>query len=134
MTTLLELLRRASAQTRWHNCSPEVILDEWNNLVSDCIDGYCFTIFEYRHDLEVRGVLELVIVEAENTPDPELVDYVRRIRKADERFKSVLSVSVVERFRHQEWWYQRVPRYGDEDFASSAREAFGLNIQLYAFD
>ena len=76
------------------------LLTRWNAFVAEVEAGYPYRLNDYRHDLDLRGVIQLAGLEAE-------------VADADQRFHVILparQIRVWESSATEPWWDFGYPR------------------------
>jgi hypothetical protein len=120
----------ASRSTKWRDVEdPNVILNEWNSLVANCVDGYHMGFFEYRADLAVRDLLERILEILASDRGGDASNFIDRVQEIDERFRMILKNETDPNAAGKPWWRSRSPRYGGEEFVEEAA-VLGISVDL----
>jgi len=91
------------------------LVDRWQEFVGEVERGYSYGLNEYRHDLDIRGAIELL----------GLAD---RVIEADERFAALLDhreIRVWESGGEAPWWDFGYPRNAGGYLLRGLRELIG---------
>jgi hypothetical protein len=99
----------------------------WQNFVSECKAGYSLGLFEYRHDLRIRDLLEVVIQDPKGVDASAFHEFTAEVRRIDDEFRLVLDLDrqVTPDVR---WWHQYLPAYGGEYLVEDVQELHGVHI------
>jgi len=99
------------------------LLVKWSALVRSVEEGYPLSIYDYTNSLCARDLLEVAIANASDGLRDKLVP---ALDPLDKRFASATELAVLPLTPRSNpgWWWQRVPKRRDGEFAADL-EVFG---------
>lgn len=107
---VLEPILAAMSQKARHALTVPLLLEIWDNFVSEVDEGYNNSIYEYTNDLSVRDLLQEII---DNSPSHLRDKMIAFVRISDERFRKASKESyrslLPDKEKSQGWWWFRVP-------------------------
>lgn len=107
---VLEPILVAMSQKARHALTVPLLLEIWDNFVSEVDEGYNNSIYEYTNDLSVRDLLQEII---DNSPSHLRDKMIAFVRISDERFRKASKESyrslLPDKEKSQGWWWFRVP-------------------------
>lgn len=112
----MEPILAAMSQKAGHALTVPLLLEIWDNFVSDVDEGYNNSIYEYTNDLSVRDLLQTII---DNSPLALRDKLIAALQILDERFRKATKESnrslLPDQEKSQAWWWFRVPtKFGTE--------------------
>ena len=109
--------------------SPAQMIEQWEQLMDWCKDGYQWDVSEYLNELSVRDKLEHLLTAKRLQPYPELQELKSRVAEIDARFKPLLR-SDVQLENHEHWWERGVLKRAGEQYATYFRDAHGIQVEV----
>jgi hypothetical protein len=112
--------------------SPWGVVEAWEQLVDDALEGYHGNIYEWSNDLSGRDLLE------EAFHDPALARYEpvplmrERVAAADERFRAALLPGVDVGTADEPWWHRGVLAAAGEEYAEDVERRYGIEVRVVA--
>jgi hypothetical protein len=107
---LLKPILASMSRKAGHTLTLPLLLERWENFVSEVEEGYDDSIYEYTNDLSVRDLLQVVV---DNCPLALRDKLIGALRIWDERFNKATEESkrpvLPDKERSQAWWWFRVP-------------------------
>lgn len=107
---ILEPILASMSRKAGHTLTLPLMLERWENFVSEVEKGYDNSIYEYTNDLSVRDLLQVVI---DNSPLALRDKLIRALLIWDERFKKATEESnrsiLSDKEKSPAWWWFRVP-------------------------
>lgn len=110
--------------------SPAGYIDAWRSFVSDCEDGFQWSIYEYENELGVRDVIDRVLSDSELSEYPELPIFAETVAEIDERFASLLRTGPSLPRQSAGWWHAGLPGYAGSDLVADAKAQHGVQLRL----
>lgn len=99
-------------------------LDLWDTFISDCENGYGWTVFEYRNELSIRTIIEEALQNDDIQQFQDYEEYKMSILELDKRFKEI--VLNKDFFIGTYWWEKKLPKIGYGDFIKTLNEAYNI--------
>src|SRR5574340_1342421 len=107
---VLEPILAAMSQKAKHALTVPLLLELWDNFVSEVNEGYNDSIYEYTNDLSVRDLLQEII---DNSPSHLRDKMIAAVQISDELFRKASKESyrslLPDQEKSQGWWWFRVP-------------------------
>src|SRR5690606_16559493 len=98
-------------------------------LVKHCKNGMTGTVEEYQDFVSIRKDIETVLHDPDFIESPEKMGFIKSVDYLDDEFRNVTLDLSNDIKMGESWWYCRIPKVGNREFANSVSESYGLVIQ-----
>jgi hypothetical protein len=105
--------------------SPASLLTAWEELVSDCEEGYCYGIDEFDNDLSVRDDIKLLTDAPSLQEYKENHDFRERIHAIDNRFQAITLPNIRS---GENWWNTCILKQAGDIYADDTHRRFSVPI------
>lgn len=122
-----EAMRSAGS---WRIVPPGAALQEWEDFVESCEDGYDDNIYEYANDLSIRTTIEEACRNPAVGQLPETAQFLEAVRTVDRRFWNILGADRLPNTEDRYWWEAHLPRYGGIELANDLHGRHGVSIDV----
>jgi len=111
--------------------STEELLEWWRNFVSQCVDGYDWTIYEYDDEVGVRDYLECLLQSAELNSFHEFLSLREAVEKTDQEFRNVLQERIERPTDSKFWWRKGVLKYAGDEYRQDMESRYSIAVDEY---
>ncbi|MCB1187548.1 hypothetical protein KDL29_10315 [bacterium] len=105
------------------------LLETYTLLVNHCRNGMTGTVEEYQDFVCIRSDIETTIHDPKLVERSEYVDFKETVDRLDVEFREATLELENDGSENNCWWYSRLPKLGDKEFANSVKEIHGIEIQ-----
>lgn len=109
--------------------TPWSFVENWEDFVAECEEGFWQDECEYKNDSHCRETLEKTLYAPEMEPFPEQVRAMKeRVFAADERLRALFMPGVQIGYSNWNWWERGVLRYAADDYADYVKRSWGIEL------
>lgn len=109
----IELLQKRFIEIEPDGTHIAALITAWREFVESCVQGYQDEFAEFQSELELRDVIESLIIDQYLSEMPEHRYFVSAINQIDERYRDILIADPPQPLRHKSvWWWRSVPKIG----------------------
>jgi hypothetical protein len=109
--------------------SASQLVDQWNALIDECVEGCPWDVSEYNNEMLARDQLARILDDEELQGFAAHKDLAEQVGRADARFRILLLPDFVLPSQSS-WWRAGVLRRAGPDYARYFRDAYGVDIEV----
>lgn len=111
--------------------SSKELVEWWSNFVSQCTEGYDWTIYEYDDEIGVREYLECLLQDNELQQFSEFAALRESVEKTDEIFRGLLQEQVVRPTDSKFWWRKGVLKFAGDEYRQDMASRYAILVAEY---
>jgi hypothetical protein len=117
-----DLVAQAIVRFGWRQLlSPAAMIDQWAGFVSECENGYSFSLFEFKNDRSIRDLVEFVMFFPLLWDCDQTMRFRESVEAVDRRYRACCRVDVTFPGSNQRWWQSCVPCSVEGEFELDLR-------------
>ena len=106
--------------------SPAQLLEQWEQFVEACEDGYDDNIYEFENDRTVRDLWGRILHSSSLREFREVGELRAAVAAIDERFRRACRDDVQLGKEGDPWWRRCVPRNAEGELADDLLDKYGI--------
>lgn len=106
--------------------SPAQLVEQWEQFVEICEEGYDDNIYEFDNDRSVRDLLGRALHDSTLRRFPEHAELRAEVERIDERFRATCRTDVFLGREGDPWWRRGVPRNATGELADDLLDKYGI--------
>ena len=106
--------------------SPAQLVEQWEQFVELCEDGYDDNIYEFENDRSVRDLLGRALHDSTLRAFPELAELRSAVDRIDDRYRQLCRDDVVMGREGDPWWRRCVPANAGGELADDLLDKYRI--------
>jgi hypothetical protein len=129
MKSFVEKVQKLFADHGLKYQSPYALLEQWQEFVGECEDGYNDCIYEYYNDISSRKLIDLILKSFTGDLDESLNSYIAQVKATDEKFRSLLK-SDTQLKDKSNWFEGGVLKFAGKEYGSDLNRIYGIEVEI----
>ena len=108
---------------------PSDLVEQWNEFVQQCVEGYQYSLFEFDYEVSVRDEIQQIIDDGRLQEYEEFKDFVNKVDEIDNNFKSVVNDFKIPERDKLPWWKKGILKKAGDQYVQNVKDELGLEVQ-----